>query len=214
MKKKKKQILDKRRIEIINLSKDLIIKHGWNDLLFKKIHENKIVNIKELDVLFLNGYREMIRFFFDNLNKKLEDKNKNQNFLREPVHKRIRKILISKLEIINKDKPFFKRTFNYLLIPGNYRLLTKLLYKSVDTMWYISKDSSTDFNFYTKRMILVGIYIPVVIHLLNKDNMLETERKLDNLLFKVSKIPKIKNKFKLLRINIPSFFNLIRNYKI
>ena len=103
MKKKKKQILDKRRIEIINLSKDLIIKHGWNDLLFKKIHENKIVNIKELDVLFLNGYREMIRFFFDNLNKKLEDKNKNQNFLREPVHKRIRKILISKLEIINKD---------------------------------------------------------------------------------------------------------------
>ena len=35
MKKKKKQILDKRRIEIINLSKDLIIKHGWNDLLFK-----------------------------------------------------------------------------------------------------------------------------------------------------------------------------------
>ena len=156
----------------------------------------------------------MIRFFFDNLNKKLEDKNKNHNFLREPVHKRIRKILISKLEIINKDKPFFKRTFNYLLIPGNYRLLTKLLYKSVDTMWYISKDSSTDFNFYTKRMILVGIYIPVVIHLLNNDNMLETERKLDNLLFKVSKIPKIKNKFKLLRINIPSFFNLIRNYKI
>ena len=117
MKKKKNQIPDKRRIEIINLSKDLIIKHGWNDLLFKKIHENKKVNIKELDILFSNGYREMIRVSFDNLNQKLKHKNKNHNFLREPIHKRIRKILISKLEIINKDKPFFKRTFNYLLIP-------------------------------------------------------------------------------------------------
>ena len=211
MKKKKNQNLNKRRIEIINLSKDLIIKYGWNDLLFQKISENKNINLKELNALFSNGYKEMIVVFFDNLNKELEYKYKNHNFFKIPIHKRIRTILISKLLIIEKEKTLFKRTFNYLLIPGNYKLLIKLIYKSVSIIWYISNDKSTDFNFYSKRMILAGIYITVVMNLLNS-SMFEAEKKLDYLLHKVSKIPKIKAKFTSLIIERP-FFNMIRRYR-
>ncbi len=210
MKKMKNQKINKKRIEIINLSKDLIIKYGWNDLLFQRIKEHKKINVQELEVLFPNGYKEMIRFFFDNLNQELKYKFINDNFSRIPVHKRIRKILITKLNIIKKDRFFFKRTFNYLLIPGNYRLLSRLLYNSVNNIWYVAQDNSTDFNFYTKRMILSGIYISVVLHLLN-NNMIETEKKLDDLLLKVSKIPKIKNRIKLFKTKMP-FFNLIKNY--
>ena len=203
--------INKKRIEIINLSKDLIIKYGWNDLLFQRIKEHKKINVQELEVLFPNGYKEMIRFFFDNLNQELKYKFINDDFSRIPVHKRIRKILITKLNIIKKDRIFFKRTFNYLLIPGNYRLLSRLLYNSVNNIWYVAQDNSTDFNFYTKRMILSGIYISVVLHFLNNNNMIETEKKLDDLLLKVSKIPKIKNRIKLFKTKMP-FFNLIKNY--
>ena len=210
MKKMKNHKINKKRIEIINLSKDLIIKYGWNDLLFQRIKEHKKINVQELEVLFPNGYKEMIRFFFDNLNQELKYKFINDDFSRIPVHKRIRKILITKLNIIKKDRIFFKRTFNYLLIPGNYRLLSRLLYNSVNNIWYVAQDNSTDFNFYTKRMILSGIYISVVLHLLN-NNMIETEKKLDDLLLKVSKIPKIKNRIKLFKTKMP-FFNLIKNY--
>ena len=211
MKKMKNKKINKKRIEIINLSKDLIIKYGWNDLLFQRIKEHKKINVQELEVLFPNGYKEMIRFFFDNMNQELKYKFINDNFSRIPVHKRIRKILITKLNIIKKDKIFFKRTFNYLLIPGNYKLLSRLLYNSVNNIWYVAQDNSTDFNFYTKRMILSGIYISVVLHFLNNNNMIETEKKLDDLLLKVSKIPKIKNRIKLFKTKIP-FFNLIKNY--
>lgn len=203
--------INKKRIEIINLSKDLIIKYGWNDLLFQRIKEHKKINVQELEVLFPNGYKEMIRFFFDNLNQELKYKFINDDFSRIPVHKKIRKILITKLNIIKKDKIFFKRTFNYLLIPGNYKLLSRLLYNSVNNIWYVAQDNSTDFNFYTKRMILSGIYISVVLHFLNNNNMIETEKKLDDLLLKVSKIPKIKNRIKLFKTKMP-FFNLIKNY--
>tara|TARA_Y100000590_G_scaffold469458_1_gene657142 strand:+ start:2528 stop:3163 length:636 start_codon:yes stop_codon:yes gene_type:complete len=211
MKKMKNHKINKKRIEIINLSKDLIIKYGWNDLLFQRIKEHKKINVQELEVLFPNGYKEMIRFFFDNLNQELKYKFINDDFSRIPVHKKIRKILITKLNIIKKDKIFFKRTFNYLLIPGNYKLLSRLLYNSVNNIWYVAQDNSTDFNFYTKRMILSGIYISVVLHFLNNNNMIETEKKLDDLLLKVSKIPKIKNRIKLFKTKMP-FFNLIKNY--
>ncbi len=34
----------------------------------------------------------------------------------------------------------------------------KLLYRTVDAMWRAIGDTSTDFNFYTKRAILAGVY--------------------------------------------------------
>ena len=34
----------------------------------------------------------------------------------------------------------------------------KLMYRTVDAMWRAAGDTSTDFNFYTKRGILAGVY--------------------------------------------------------
>lgn len=34
----------------------------------------------------------------------------------------------------------------------------KNLYRTVDAMWYAAGDNSTDFNFYTKRLLLAGVY--------------------------------------------------------
>ena len=99
-----------------------------------------------------------------------------------------------------------------MLIPINYKLLTTNLYKSVDLIWYIAGDNSTDFNFYSKRVILSGIYASIILHILNNDNMLETEKKLDAFLLQVSKIPQIKNKFQLLKKSLPSFFQFFRSY--
>ena len=39
------------------------------------------------------------------------------------------------------------------MIPTNYKLLTSQLYISIDLMWRLADDTSTDFNFYTKRII-------------------------------------------------------------
>ena len=128
------------------------------------------------------------------------------------MHKRIKKIILTKIKIINKHKDFYRRTFYFLLIPINYKLLTAYLYKSVDLMWYISGDNSTDFNFYTKRMILSGVYSSVILHFISNDSLLETEKKLDNNLLKVSKIPLIKDKIQLYKRSLPSFFQLFKNY--
>ena len=63
-------------------------------------------------------------------------------------------------------------------------------------MWRLADDTSTDFNYYTKRIILSGVYSSVIISFLKKDNMIEIENILDNRLSKVSKIPILKNKYK------------------
>jgi ubiquinone biosynthesis protein COQ9 len=37
-------------------------------------------------------------------------------------------------------------------------LAARLMYRSVDIMWRAAGDTATDFNFYTKRGILAGVY--------------------------------------------------------
>ena len=46
----------------------------------------------------------------------------------------------------------------FLTLPPHATMGAKLLYRSVDRMWRAVGDTSTDFNFYTKRAILAGVY--------------------------------------------------------
>ena len=43
----------------------------------------------------------------------------------------------------------------------------KLMYRTVDAMWRAAGDTSTDFNFYTKRGILAGVYGSVLVRWFN-----------------------------------------------
>ena len=198
MKTTKIKSLEKKRLELVNLAKNTVNKYGWNESLFEKIPSLHKITHEELMILFPEGYKQMLKLSLDYLNYELENVCSQYSFIRLPIHKRIKKIILTKINLINKHKDFYRRTFYFLLIPINYKLLTAYLYKSVDLMWYISGDNSTDFNFYTKRIILAGVYSSVILHFINNDNLLETEKKLDNNLLKVSKIPVIKEKIQLI----------------
>ena len=204
--------LEKKRLELVNLSKNIVKEYGWNDSLFENISFHNRISYDELIILFPDGYKEMLKLSLDYLNYELENICSQYDFIRIPIHKRIKKIIITKINLMNKHKDFYRRTFYFLLIPINYKLLTAYLYKSVDLMWYISGDNSTDFNFYTKRMILSGVYSSVILHFISNDNLLGTEKKLDDNLLKISKIPLIKVKIQLYKKSLPSFLRLLKSY--
>jgi ubiquinone biosynthesis protein COQ9 len=49
-------------------------------------------------------------------------------------------------------------------------LATRLAWRTVDAMWRAAGDTSTDFNFYTKRGILVGVYGSTAVRWFNDDS--------------------------------------------
>ena len=204
--------LEINRLELVNLSKNIVKEYGWNDSLFEKISFHNRISYDELIILFPDGYKEMLKLSLDYLNYELKNICSQYDFIRIPVHKRIKKIIITKIYLMNKNKDFYRKTFYFLLIPMNYKLLTVYLYKTINLMWYIAGDNSTDFNFYTKRMILSGVYSSVILHFISNDNLLETEKKLNNNLLKVSKIPLIKDNIQLYKKSLPSFFQLLKSY--
>ena len=212
MKKTNNTNIQKKSLEILNFSKDIVAKYGWNESLFNNLKKAKKINSDNLKVLFPNGYIDLLNLALDELNNNLKDECKKYGFEKLPIHKRIRKIILTKINLMNNKKKFYKKTFYYLLLPTKYKLLSKQLYKSADSMWIIAGDKSVDFNFYTKRLILSGVYSSVLIHFFNNNNILETENLLDNYLLKISKIPQIKKNVKHLSKSLPNFLRFFKRF--
>ncbi len=205
--KKENNFEFKKKLKILQFIKIIVSSDGWSQNITKKLI-NKNINSEELAYYFPNGNEDMLKFSLEEINQSLETNISKINIINLPLNKRIKKILMKRIEILNENNKFFKKTFYYLLLPQNAKILKKSLYNSVDTMWYLAGDNSTDFNFYTKRITLAGIYINAIFVLFN-NNIVEAEINIDKNLKRISKLPKIKERFSFLKDSLPIFLKSI-----
>jgi ubiquinone biosynthesis protein COQ9 len=74
------------------------------------------------------------------------------------VRERITAAVKARIDALRPHKEAARRAAAFLTLPPHAALGVKLLYRTVDAMWRAVGDQSTDFNFYTKRGILAGVY--------------------------------------------------------
>ena len=201
------------RKEILQELKPDVVKYGWNENLFFKIKNTAKFKYDEMKVLFPEGYSTLIEMYLEEINEKMTLESKKINLIRLRTHERIRELIILRLRIMLQEKKLISKTFLYLLLPHNYKLASKNLYKAVDQMWFLAGDNSTDFNFYSKRIILSSIYISVMIHFINNNNVKETIILLNKQLKRVSKIPKIKSNINNVIKVVPQILKLGQSFK-
>jgi ubiquinone biosynthesis protein COQ9 len=111
------------------------------------------------------------------------------------IRDRIKGAVRIRLERHAGDREAVRRALAVLSLPFNAGLALKLLYKTVDAMWYAAGDTSTDFNFYTKRATLAGVYSSTLLYWLN-DRSVGAEATwafLDRRIDDVMKIEKLKS---------------------
>jgi len=211
MMKTQNKYLNNKRLKILKLAKLIIAKEGLNSNTFETIAVKHNLNINEINLLFPEGNKDLLKYSLEQLNIELQEYCKSIDLIRLPLHKRIRKILLSKIEIMNKEKNFYKKIFLNSLLPNKSVSLPKQLYKSIDQIWYLAGDTSVDFNFYTKRLILAGIYSRVVLFFFNNNNQNELENLLDLNLKRVAKIPELKSKINIVKEYLPKLMKFVKN---
>ena len=202
--------LKNKRLKILKFAKSIVAENGLTSKTLNNISKKYDLDIHEINLLFPNGKNDLLQFSLDQLNIELENYCKKLDLIRLPVHKRIRKILLSKIYIMDKEKKFYKKIFLSLLIPKKNISLPIKLYKSVDQIWFIAGDTSVDFNFYTKRLILAGIYSRVIFFFFNNNNQTLLEDLLDSSLKRVSKIPELKTKFSIFKDYLPQAIKFVK----
>src|SRR5262249_25858057 len=105
-----------------------------------------------------------------------------------------------------------RRALAFLALPLHAPLAAKLLYRTVDAVWYALGDRSTDFNFYTKRALLAGVYSSTLLYWLNDKSAECTESWgfLDRRIAEVMKIPQATARLEKLKNKLPDPFQLLR----
>lgn len=73
------------------------------------------------------------------------------------MRERIAAGIRARLDFVAPHKEAARRATNTLALPHNAPIGLRLLYRTVDALWYAAGDKTTDFNFYTKRAILAAI---------------------------------------------------------
>ena len=199
----------KKKLSILDDVKKYVVKDGWSKNLLKKILNNRVTS-SDLAYLIPNGYLDLLELSLNELNKSLENKINKINIINFPISKRMKKILLLRLEILNEEKIFFKKTFNHLILPQNNKIMKRNLYNTVDNMWYLAGDNSTDFSFYTKRLTLAVIYTNALFVFFNKD-IEQAKINIEKNLKRISNIPKFKQKFSFIKDSLPIFLKGILN---
>ena len=74
------------------------------------------------------------------------------------VRERIRTLVAFRLDAVADVDEAVRRALAVMAQPHNARAALKLGWHSADIMWRLAGDTATDYNHYTKRAILAGIY--------------------------------------------------------
>lgn len=110
------------------------------------------------------------------------------------VTKKIRWLIWKRLEIAAPAREAVRSALAILAAPQNIPLAFKTGWRSADVMWRLAGDTSTDYNHYTKRIILSGVYGATLLAWLDDDSedWSETAAFLDRRLADVGKFEKAK----------------------
>ena len=75
-----------------------------------------------------------------------------------PIRERIRTLVQFRLDAAAPHREALRRALAIMAMPQNARAALKLGWHSADAMWRLAGDTAADYNHYTKRAILGGIY--------------------------------------------------------
>jgi len=74
------------------------------------------------------------------------------------VRDRIRSLVWFRLETMAPAREAIRTGLSILAMPQNLAMAAKAGWRSADLMWRIAGDTATDYNHYSKRLILSGVY--------------------------------------------------------
>jgi ubiquinone biosynthesis protein COQ9 len=141
---------------------DTALKHavfdGFTDKLLARAGNEAGVAKPDLARLFPNGPLSLVEAFSEAADADMEKSLAAMDLKAMKIRQRIAAAVMARIEAVRPHKEAARRAAAFLTLPPHAALGARLVYRTVDAMWRAVGDTATDFNFYTKRGILAGVY--------------------------------------------------------
>ena len=196
------QKIDKKSQILIDLVDELMVTTVFGTA-FENVAKKLKINAKEKDKIlndtFPNEYQSLNKELNTLINSMMNRSKRPKNFYKLRLNEKIKYFVIKRLTLT--DEIFdFKKLAKLNLTSKSPKNAFKILFDISDEIWFLVGDKSLDFNFYSKRFILMNIYLNSFLYLISqkKRNFENLETFVEKQIKAVLTFGKLKSKFKSL----------------
>ena len=144
---------------------------GWNETALIAAAEMAGVDVDVAKLAFPGAKpMDMIEAWIASVDAAMEAEWPAERLATLKIRERIRTLVAFRLEAVAHIDEAVRRALAVMAQPQNAPRALKLGWHSADIMWRLAGDTATDYNHYTKRAILAGIYSATLAVFVNDDS--------------------------------------------
>lgn len=155
---------EQQRKDLTMLVAELAPFEGWtNRALYEAASELGFSRERAL-VLFPRAIKDVVRAFNLYLDQVMEEALPATGFDTLKVRERIATLIKARLNAMEPYRDGIKTGRTFFVMPYHVSDAAHSLYDTVDRMWRLAGDQSEDYNFYSKRFLLSGVYSSTLLY--------------------------------------------------
>jgi ubiquinone biosynthesis protein COQ9 len=184
---------------------------GWSIAAVHVAADDAAIDRDVAALAFKGGAMAMIDAWIESIDLELAGRLPPEQLNAMKIRQRITELLSTRLGIMAPDRESLRRAMAIMAMPQNLARAAKIGWRSADRMWRLAGDTASDFNHYTKRMILSGVYASLLSVFVNDDseNFADSRAFLNRRIDNVMQFEKVKAQAKARREYAPSFSRFI-----
>ncbi len=125
---------------------------------------------RDVALLALPDAMAMIDAWFASIDRAMLDRLPAERLATMKIREKIASLVETRLDLLAPHRETLRRAFAILALPPNTAHGAKLGWRAADAMWRAAGDTATDYNHYTKRAMLAGIYAATITVFLNDES--------------------------------------------
>ena len=182
---------------------------GWNETALVAAAEMAGADVDVAKLAFPSGRSQamdMIDAWIAHVDASMEQEWPQERLAELKIRERIRTLVAYRLKAVEHIDEALRRAMSIMAMPQNAPRALQLGWRSADIMWRLAGDTATDYNHYTKRGILAGIYSATLAVFVNDESegKAKTYEFLDRRIDGVMKFEKAKAQFLNRDVELPS----------
>ncbi len=115
-------------------------------------------------IVFPLGIKEATDAFHTHINQQMLHLLEKQTLEALKIRERIAAAVMARLECYKPHREAIPKLLAYYASPIHAFQAAKHLSETVSLMWYAAGDKAADFNYYTKRILLAGVYSSTLLY--------------------------------------------------
>ena len=135
---------------------------GWSDAARDMAAQAEGIDTDVAALAFKDGPVDMIDAWFAHIDGMMLAAVPPERLALMKIREKITALVEARLDATSIDRESLRRAVAILALPQNLAKATRLGWRTVDTIWRAAGDVATDYNYYTKRTILLGVYASTI----------------------------------------------------